>query len=371
MRSSTREFYLYLFSFATNPCFRAHRAANPSKFPISAETRRLYPRMAEIEAKYPTQTKVHLQVYDGCAHVLPILFAFTTPAKYCFRAIASFCRFATGMQSLSPRPSSPTTANGAASPLQRSFFGGSLFTSPPEEVGDLLTESRRRSWWGGEKDSSMARTSKTGKADKEKQRSDKEKSKDKATKENSKGGSQGQRDKVERVKVEAKGEGSKEEVQKGSTDHPEPRKVENDDTKVEAVGKVGVVSNGSPPVGEDKAGEVRTVDQQLKAETVGKTEDNIATSPRNANSFHSSNSSKSNQSRGSTKPGKRRWSLMIPRSSTPEQIPVPSKELTEDVAGSRFEGVKEQEGERCAGDYPPTYVNGFVSPIPFPRSYLL
>jgi len=273
------------------------------------------------------------------------------------------------MQSLSPRSTSSTAANGAASHQQRSFFGGSLFTSPPEEVGDLLTESR--SWWGGEKDSSMVRTSRTGKADKEKQRSDKAKLKDKGTKKNSKGGNQGQRDKVEKVKVKAKGGGSGEEVQKGSTDHPGPRRIENDDTKAESVGKVGVVSNRSPPVGEDKTGEVRTVDQQLKAETAGKTEDDIARSLRNAKSFHSFNSNKPSQRRGSTKPGKRRWSLMIPRRSTPEQIPVPSRELTEDVAGSRFKGVKERGGERCAGDYPPTYVDGFVSPIPSPRSYLL
>jgi hypothetical protein len=54
---------------------------------------------------------------------------------------------------------------------------------------------------------------------------------------------------------------------------------------------------------------------------------------------------------------------MIARRSTPEQIPAPSKKLTEDVAGSRFEAVKEPGGERCAGDYPSIYVDGFVSPI--------
>ena len=30
-------------------------------------------------------------------HILPVLFSFTTPAKFCFRAIASFSRFVTGM----------------------------------------------------------------------------------------------------------------------------------------------------------------------------------------------------------------------------------------------------------------------------------
>lgn len=62
-----------------------------------------------IEGRY-RPTKVHLQVYDGkpccvggnqyeiyasyadTAHVLPVLFSFTTPAKFCFRAIATFCK---------------------------------------------------------------------------------------------------------------------------------------------------------------------------------------------------------------------------------------------------------------------------------------
>jgi hypothetical protein len=39
-------------------------------------------------------SQVHLQIYDGVCHDLP-LFSFTTPAKYCFRAMASFAKWVT------------------------------------------------------------------------------------------------------------------------------------------------------------------------------------------------------------------------------------------------------------------------------------
>jgi hypothetical protein len=72
----------------------------------------LYPKLVGIEKRHkPTQ--VHLQVYDGedidvldkqridkyteTAHVLPVLFSFCTPAKFCFRAMAAFVKYATGM----------------------------------------------------------------------------------------------------------------------------------------------------------------------------------------------------------------------------------------------------------------------------------
>ncbi|KAI0692106.1 Alpha/Beta hydrolase protein [Cytidiella melzeri] len=76
--------------------YMAHKAAYPARFPIKQEIRDLYPALNGIEERFgPTQ--VHLQVYDDAAHTLPILFAFTTPAKYCFRAIATFIRHVTGM----------------------------------------------------------------------------------------------------------------------------------------------------------------------------------------------------------------------------------------------------------------------------------
>ena len=340
-------------------CSRAHRAANPSKFPISAEVKRLYPKITENAAKYPTPPKVHLQVYDGCAHVLPILFAFTTPAKYCFRAIADFCRFTTG---------APTPPDRPESPLHKSFLGGSLFTSPPEEDGDLLTESRRRgSWWGGGKDTLLQRrASRTGKkSDKEKQGSDKESSKEKLAKtktEKSKGGSKCEGDGGEMVEVKGKvnSDGLEKEVRKGSTGSTD--KVEKEDVMMEVVGKVEVVGGGSLPEGKDKASEVPAVDKQPKAET----EDDTATSLKDAKSLPSLSSSRSTKgSRGSAKPGGKRWSLMIPRKSTAEELPMPSKKLTDDVAGPRFEAVKEPT-ERCAGDNPSVYKGGFVSYTPSP-----
>jgi hypothetical protein len=45
------------------------------------------------------------------AHVLPVLFSFTTPAKFCYRAMAIFCKYVTGMpnssSSLFPMVASP------------------------------------------------------------------------------------------------------------------------------------------------------------------------------------------------------------------------------------------------------------------------
>lgn len=53
----------------------------------------MLPQLQDLEGKYPP-TKVHLQVYDGACHVLPML-SFTEPAKHCYRAIASWCKFVT------------------------------------------------------------------------------------------------------------------------------------------------------------------------------------------------------------------------------------------------------------------------------------
>lgn len=71
--------------------YTAHKAAHPTRYPVHPSAADLYPPLRGIEAKY-SPTKVHLQVYDDAAHVLPVLFTFTTPAKYCFRAIATFCK---------------------------------------------------------------------------------------------------------------------------------------------------------------------------------------------------------------------------------------------------------------------------------------
>jgi len=109
----------------------------------------------------------------------------------------------------------------------------------------------------------------------------------------------------------------------------------------------------------------------VRAETAEKTEDDIASSLGDAKPIRSLNSRKStNKSQRNTKQDTRRWSLNK-RGSNPEHISMPSKEPTEDVAGPRFEAVEESEGERCAGDYPPIYVDGFVSLIPSAHIYIL
>ncbi|PCH35593.1 alpha/beta-hydrolase [Wolfiporia cocos MD-104 SS10] len=74
----------------------AHKAAHPDQHRVKDEAREMYPALRGIEERFGP-TKVHLQVYDDAAHVLPTLFSFTTPAKYCYRAIASFCKYVTGM----------------------------------------------------------------------------------------------------------------------------------------------------------------------------------------------------------------------------------------------------------------------------------
>ncbi|KAI0790560.1 hypothetical protein C8Q75DRAFT_806462 [Abortiporus biennis] len=92
----------------------AHKAAHPDKYPIKDEARKLYPALEGIEERFGP-TKVHLQVYDDTAHVLPVLFSFTTPAKYCYRAIATFVKYVTGMPLPSPIPPFPShiqTTNG-------------------------------------------------------------------------------------------------------------------------------------------------------------------------------------------------------------------------------------------------------------------
>ncbi|KAK7057586.1 Abhydrolase-3 domain-containing protein [Favolaschia claudopus] len=77
--------------------YTAHKAANPDRFPVTDDVRAMYPPLDGIEKKFGP-TKVHLQVYDDTAHVLPVLFSFTTPGKFCYRAIATFSRHVTGMK---------------------------------------------------------------------------------------------------------------------------------------------------------------------------------------------------------------------------------------------------------------------------------
>jgi hypothetical protein len=68
MRSYIREYSRTLYGIRDRlfKCFyaRAHKAANPSKYPIKDETREMYPSLKGIEERYGP-TAVHLQVYDG------------------------------------------------------------------------------------------------------------------------------------------------------------------------------------------------------------------------------------------------------------------------------------------------------------------
>jgi hypothetical protein len=99
-------------------CARAHRAANPEKYPLSDAVKKLYSAYEGIESRMKP-TMVHLQVYDGTPeyhalfqlflpngifldHVIPMTFIATNPAKYCYRAIATFIKHLTNMP--------PTTA---------------------------------------------------------------------------------------------------------------------------------------------------------------------------------------------------------------------------------------------------------------------
>ncbi|KAH7883288.1 hypothetical protein F5I97DRAFT_1903823 [Phlebopus sp. FC_14] len=84
----------------------AHKAADPSRFPLKDGARALYPPLVGIEQRH-SSTPVHLQVYDDTAHVVPVLFAFTTPGKFCYRAIATFTKHVTGM--LNPQQISSTS----------------------------------------------------------------------------------------------------------------------------------------------------------------------------------------------------------------------------------------------------------------------
>ncbi|THH13788.1 hypothetical protein EW146_g6481 [Bondarzewia mesenterica] len=83
----------------------AHRAAFPERFPLREEVRKMYPALEGIETRFGP-TSVHLQNIADAAHVLPVLFSFSTPAKYCYRAIATFCKHVTNMN---PVPLSPIT----------------------------------------------------------------------------------------------------------------------------------------------------------------------------------------------------------------------------------------------------------------------
>lgn len=59
--------------------------------------------------------QVHFQIYDEVCHDLP-LFSFTTPAKYCYRAMASFARWVTTPAGETP---DTVTPDGMRLPVER------------------------------------------------------------------------------------------------------------------------------------------------------------------------------------------------------------------------------------------------------------
>ncbi|PPQ79997.1 hypothetical protein CVT26_004401 [Gymnopilus dilepis] len=104
--------------------YTAHKAAYPERYPITNQARELYPPLRGIE-EHCKPTSVHLQVYDEAPHILPILFSFTEPAKFCFRAIASFCKLVTQMTPIpvpeAPSPPTPTSTSPRRQTLFASF----------------------------------------------------------------------------------------------------------------------------------------------------------------------------------------------------------------------------------------------------------
>ncbi|WVN86963.1 uncharacterized protein L203_102138 [Cryptococcus depauperatus CBS 7841] len=66
----------------------AHKAADPTQYPPAMAILDQYPdQLAKIEKYKPT--KVHLQIYEGCCHVVPTL-SWTRSSKYMYRACANF-----------------------------------------------------------------------------------------------------------------------------------------------------------------------------------------------------------------------------------------------------------------------------------------
>ncbi|KAH9167117.1 alpha/beta-hydrolase [Lactarius sanguifluus] len=114
--------------------YTAHRAAHPERFPVPNDTKDLYPSFKDVE-KHMRPTSVHIQVYDDVGHVLPVLFPFTTPGKYCFRALALFCKHVTNLQP------ALLTSPGLLSPTDHHFITSPASLTPQNEVLRLQVPS--------------------------------------------------------------------------------------------------------------------------------------------------------------------------------------------------------------------------------------
>jgi acetyl esterase/lipase len=132
--------------------YTAHKAAYPEKFPIDPEAKDMYPPLQDPELlKKYGPTPIHLQVYDDCAHDMPMLFAFTTPAKYCFRAMAQFMKHVSGRNDVPSLFSASSTQSFASSGLlasPRSETSSDLDKPLPERPGSRSSESEESYFTG-------------------------------------------------------------------------------------------------------------------------------------------------------------------------------------------------------------------------------
>ncbi|KAH8984794.1 Alpha/Beta hydrolase protein [Lactarius hatsudake] len=142
--------------------FTAHRAANPEKYPVSEEVKKLYPAYKGIESRMKP-TMVHLQVYDDAAHVLPLMFIATTPAVYCYRAIATFIKHITNMPptaalqkrklpplwmsdlTLGETVTSPVALSSPAAEVEQPTPAQPSATTRPKRLSRMTTSFRRSS----------------------------------------------------------------------------------------------------------------------------------------------------------------------------------------------------------------------------------
>ncbi|GMK55198.1 hypothetical protein CspeluHIS016_0202540 [Cutaneotrichosporon spelunceum] len=88
--------------------YLAHKAANPRAHPIRDDVRAMMPAWDAIEEQH-TPTDVHLQVYDGVGHDIP-LWCMTKPGHCAVRAISAFARWVTPSAPSSISTRSSTTA---------------------------------------------------------------------------------------------------------------------------------------------------------------------------------------------------------------------------------------------------------------------
>ncbi|KAK0462404.1 Alpha/Beta hydrolase protein [Desarmillaria tabescens] len=129
--------------------YTAHKAAEPEKYSVREEVRKLYPVPDGIETRYGG-TEVHLQVYDDAdtAHTLPTQFEGTTPGKAAYDAIRLFARRATGLEATAQAVGSTLPAPTVHSWLINSLYrrtivsSGSVFRSRAL----LVPWSQHRTW---------------------------------------------------------------------------------------------------------------------------------------------------------------------------------------------------------------------------------